>query len=104
MMFLGPQAFCPSLVIPLPSNHPWGGSSVTPWASPISLLPAANHYPSTLPQGSTLYPQKEKEKQVTSRHLFHLLNKLSVRECTPSASIKAARRWTERMVAGTEAE
>lgn len=89
MMFAGPQALCQGLVIPLPSNHPWGEFSVTPPGRlllPSSLLPPIPIHFSPQEHTPPQEKRKRKEKQLTARHLFHLLNKLSVRECAPSAS------------------
>ena len=81
MMFAGPQALYQALVIPLPSNHPWGKFSVTPWTSPLSPPPRCHPYTSTLPHGSTLPPEKKERKEKNnSQHdicFIYLTNYLS---------------------------
>lgn len=61
MMFVVPR-HSTSLVISLPSNHPWGAFRLTP-----RTLVSREHTPKN-----------------RKRHLFHLLNKLSARDFTPN--------------------
>lgn len=66
-----------------------GANSVWPPGRPplpSSLLPPIPIHFSPREHTPPKEKRKRKEKQLTARHLFHLLNKLSVRECAPSAS------------------